>query len=307
MRKPGTAPSAPNFAPGQKKPQSSFTYITPLLRASARPSKSVPVPLPHLAAQEEREKRAKKDEGTYSLGTRSAPRMSLASMSVQRRVGQSPRKTVVRAPAPGVRAAANGFPDVAMHVNRKGEVVFGSSSSESEKESSSHDDGDAVLTGRKTLPQSRRKLVKAARKLHVEEPPEEEPSLRRKARKREAVGASSEESDRESRDVIELIKSSSEEDIDKLLDAFDRLTLSAARLKQRRRLPFLLRNLRVGFESRCRTFRVPIGPEDFPRLPVMVVYRYMAEDSDREDLDESSSENEREYQEFLGSLTTWAC
>ena len=139
MRKPGTAPSAPNFAPGQKKPQSSFTYITPLLRATARPSKSVPVPLPHLAAQEEREKRAKKDEGTYSLGSRSAPRMSLASMSVQRRVGQSPRKTVLRAPAHGVRAAtAHGFPDVSMHVNRKGEVVFGSSSE------SSDDDGEAV-------------------------------------------------------------------------------------------------------------------------------------------------------------------
>ena len=53
--------------------------------------------------------------------------MSLASMSVQRRVGQSPRKTVVRAPAPGARAAT-AFPDVSMHVNRKGEVVFGSSS-----------------------------------------------------------------------------------------------------------------------------------------------------------------------------------
>ena len=65
--------------------------------------------------------------------------MSLASMSVQRRVGQSPRKTVLRAPAHGVRAAtAHGFPDVSMHVNRKGEVVFGSSSE------SSDDDGEAV-------------------------------------------------------------------------------------------------------------------------------------------------------------------
>ena len=168
-------------------------------------------------------------------------------------------------------------------------------------------------TSRKKLPPGDRKLVKAARKLHVEEPPEEEepsdeePSLRRKARKREIVGASSEESDRESEDVVELTESSPEEDIDKLLDAFDGLTLSAARLKQKRRLPFLLRNLRVGFESRCRTFRVPIGPDDFPRLPVTVVYRYVAEDSDSEDSDGSASDDERECQEFLGSLTKWVC
>ncbi len=67
--------------------------------------------------------------------------MALASMSVQRRVGQSPRKSVVAA-----RVGANGFPDVDMHVNRKGKVVFGTSdTSESEKEassSSSDEDGD---------------------------------------------------------------------------------------------------------------------------------------------------------------------
>ena len=140
MRKPGTAPSGLGVAAGGKKPQSSFTYITPLLRTMSRPTKSTPVPLPHLAAQEEREKQGKKGNGMYSLGTRSAPRMTLASMSVQRRVGQSPRKSVVRAPAP---AGAIAFPNAAMHVNRKGKVVFGSSDSESEKEASSPSDEDA--------------------------------------------------------------------------------------------------------------------------------------------------------------------
>ncbi len=162
-------------------------------------------------------------------------------------------------------------------------------------------------TARKTLPHGVRKLAKAARKLAVEDRPEEQSSLRRKARKREAVGASSEESDHASREVIELTESSSEEDIDELLDAFDALTLSAARLKQRQRLPFLLRNLRIGFESRCRTFRIPIGLEDFPTVPVKVLYRYTVDDGDREDSDESASVQEKRYQEFLGSLTKWAC
>ena len=145
MRKPGTAPSGPGIAAGGNRPQSSFPYIAPLLRTMYRPTKSTPVPLPQLAAQEEREKQGKKDNGTYSLGTRSVPRMTLASMSVQRRVGQSPRKSVVRAPSPAIRGGVGAFPDAIMHVNRKGKVVIGSSDSESDKEASSPTEEDAEV------------------------------------------------------------------------------------------------------------------------------------------------------------------
>lgn len=165
----------------------------------------------------------------------------------------------------------------------------------------------AGRTARKTISKGVRKLAKAARKLAVEDRPEEQPPLRRKARKREGVEASSEESDRVPSDVIELTESSSEEDIDQLLDAFNAFTLSEARLQQRRKLPFLLRNLRMGFESRCRTFHIPIGPDEFPTLPVKVVYRYAVHDSDQAESDGSASVQEKKYQEFLGSLTKWAC
>ena len=89
---------------------------------------------------------------------------------------------------------------------------------------------------------------------------------------------------------------------------FDALTSSAARLQQRRRLPFLLRNLRMGFESRCRTFHVPIGPEDFPKAPVRVQYRKVREESDNDSSDYMTLDDDGiKFQEFAGSLAEWAC
>ena len=127
--------SGPSNAAAAKRPQSSFTYITPLLSVGSRHMKSTAIPPPHLAAQEERERRVKQEGGDYSLGSRSAPRMALTSMSVQRRVGQSPRKAVVGGPATGARAVGgDAFPDARVHVGRRGKLVYGSSGSESEQE-----------------------------------------------------------------------------------------------------------------------------------------------------------------------------
>ena len=61
--------------------------------------------------------------------------MALTSMSVQRRVGQSPRKAAVQGPATGARAVGgDAFPDARVHVGRRGKLVYGSSGSESEQE-----------------------------------------------------------------------------------------------------------------------------------------------------------------------------
>ena len=152
-----------------------------------------------------------------------------------------------------------------------------------------------------------RKITKAARKLDLDARPGRKLTTGSGARKRDAPEVLSDEGDRSSEDIIELTDSSSNEDIDELLDAFNALTLTAARLQQRRRLPFLPRNLRMGFESRCRTFRVPIGPEDFPKFPVKVVYRYAVEDSESEDSDIVILNQEPKFQEFVGMLTKWAC
>ncbi|EJF63894.1 hypothetical protein DICSQDRAFT_179128 [Dichomitus squalens LYAD-421 SS1] len=322
LRKTAHVPS--NTAAG-KRPQSSFPYIAPLLQVSSRPMKSVPIPPPHLAAQEEREKRSRQEEGDYSLGSRSAPRKSLASMSVQRRVGQSPRKAPVGGPVAGVRAVGgDAFPDARVHVGRRGKLVYGSSESESEKEvvSLSEDEDEVSVParpalGRKTVFIARRginaarktnplrKLTKAARKLDLDDSPGTALAAGKRARKRDVLELLSDESDDNREDVIELTDSSSSSDIHELLDVFAALTLTTSRLQQYRKLPFLLRNLRMGFESRCRTFRIPIGPEEFPKHPVEVIYRYAIQESESDDSDVVIVEPK--YQEFVGILTEWAC
>lgn len=96
----------------------------------------------------------------------------------------------------------------------------------------------------------------------------------------------------------------SDEEIDDLLDAFDALTLGQLRLQQSRRLPFLRPNLWVGFEERCVRAGVRIHPAERPQHPVKVVYRYYP---DGHDEDEDSSDEEQEYQEWVGSMVEWCC
>ncbi len=134
-----TSQSQPN------RPKSTFSYVAPLLRTRTLPTKEGPLlPSAHVAEnRREQERRRERDE--YALGpTRSTPRTSLPSMSVQRRVVQSPRKqqqSPVSRRAPAMTSARgpvplDRIPDARVHVGRGGKLVFGSSDSEDESSSS---------------------------------------------------------------------------------------------------------------------------------------------------------------------------
>ena len=62
---------------------------------------------------------------------------------------------------------------------------------------------------------------------------------------------------------------------DELLTALESLTLSTIRMQKTHQLPFLLRNMREGFLSRCRALGVPIY-SDNRQLSLCVRYDYVA-------------------------------
>ena len=73
------------------------------------------------------------------------------------------------------------------------------------------------------------------------------------------------ESDEE--DVLEY-----KEPLQSLLDRLERLSSSVVRLDKMQRFPFLRRNLRRGFQLRCRTVGVDTNPQPLPRTSISVVY-----------------------------------
>ena len=62
---------------------------------------------------------------------------------------------------------------------------------------------------------------------------------------------------------------------DELITALESFTLSTIRMQKTHRLPFLLRNVREGFLSRCQALRVPIY-SDSRQLSLSVRYDYVA-------------------------------
>ena len=62
---------------------------------------------------------------------------------------------------------------------------------------------------------------------------------------------------------------------EELITALESLTLSTIRMQNTRQLPFLLRNVREGFLSRCRVLGVPIY-SDNRQLSLCVRYDYVA-------------------------------
>jgi hypothetical protein len=62
------------------------------------------------------------------------------------------------------------------------------------------------------------------------------------------------------------------EPLQALLDKLERLSSSVVRLHKMRRLPFLCRNLRKGFQLRCRMIGVDTNPHSLPRTSISVVY-----------------------------------
>ncbi|CDO77956.1 hypothetical protein BN946_scf184971.g6 [Trametes cinnabarina] len=301
----------------QRRPQSSFNYIAPLLRGPATSTKSAPPKPLYLSMQEKnhdpfRTPRKILDDG--SLFGRNASRVSVGAMSVQRRPGVSPRKAEV----PNPSRTAGQAQRQRVPPNRRAENVIPSSSESSPNSDewvSSHDESPLIAdqcfvsddipprirlpgVARKTAPSDHRNTGKAARKRSVDADAERlARSLGKAARKLNIS------SDADADSVIEL--SDEDEDIGQLLEAFDALTLGLTRLRRNRRLPYLRRNLRVGFEDRCIRTGIPTHPAEDPGEPVKVVYRYRP--NDREANGAYSSSNEDDYQEWVGTMTKWIC
>lgn len=59
-----------------------------------------------------------------------------------------------------------------------------------------------------------------------------------------------------------------------LLDALERLSLSVVQLHKMRRLPFLRRNLRRGFQLHCRMVGIDTDPHPLPRQSIPIVYTF---------------------------------
>lgn len=93
--------------------------------------------------------------------------------------------------------------------------------------------------------------------------------------------------------VLSVNDSPSEE----LFQALERLSLSSVRMHHTHSLPFLLRNLRKGFEARCQMIGVPVPAHPDPRdsdVSVDVVYRYIRNTGGRE-------------HEYRTHVTEWSC
>ncbi|RDX54799.1 hypothetical protein OH76DRAFT_999861 [Lentinus brumalis] len=324
------------------RPKSTFSYVAPLLRTRTLPTKEGPLlPSAHVAEERrERERRRERDE--YALGpTRSAPRTSLPSMSVQRRVVQSPRKqqqSPVSRRAPAMTSARgpvplDRIPDARVHVGRGGKLVFGSSDSEDESSSSSDvvQAQDARIpnprwtsggraprrqlstkAARKTKPAAAQpdpiiRLTKAAKKLRVNIDSDEGTDGRRMLVPGERLARKLQAAPVLVSDAEEVIVlSDSEDDVEELYRALDALTLSEARMQKRKRLPFLLKNLWKGFTYQCQRHGVRTSPPNAPRGAVKVVFKYYLEANDSGASSDSSSDA-REYQTYVGSMADWRC
>ncbi|KAF8804635.1 hypothetical protein BYT27DRAFT_7107484 [Phlegmacium glaucopus] len=76
-------------------------------------------------------------------------------------------------------------------------------------------------------------------------------------------------------DLVNTPAAQSTKPPDELISALESLTLSTIRMQKTHQLPFLLRNVREGFLSRCRVLSVPIY-SDNRQLSIRVQYNYLA-------------------------------
>ncbi|KAJ8482870.1 hypothetical protein ONZ51_g5064 [Trametes cubensis] len=276
----------------RKQPQSSFNYIAPLLRSPSRSVKTPPSKPMHLLLRFKGPSRAPRknaEDDIFELGTNSVPRTSAGAMSVQRRAGISPRKVVgpSREPRPAPRVPSRAVASHAVH------EIPSSSSDESSGDREPPRVRVVKAARKTTFPQT---SIKSARK-RAASAEQLARTLGKAARKLNIV--SSDEED----EIIEL-SSDVGEDTNELIEAFDALTLGTLRLMQRKRLPFLPRNLRVGFQHRCIQADVRTGPKESPLIPVKVVYRYYPDGLD--DGDDVLVDDD-DFQEWTGTMTRWCC
>lgn len=86
-----------------------------------------------------------------------------------------------------------------------------------------------------------------------------------------------------------------------LLDSLERFSSSVARLHKMRRLPFLCRNLRRGFQLHCQIVGVDTKPHPLPRTSISVVYSCPIVGSP------SSGSGENHIATAKGSMSEWLC
>ena len=84
---------------------------------------------------------------------------------------------------------------------------------------------------------------------------------------------------------------------EELMTALEALTLSSLQMQMARKLPFLLRNLRRGFENRCRLLRVPVDTAE--HAPVFLDVLYKHDVTDEEGLSHSHN--------YLVRKQVWCC
>ena len=76
-------------------------------------------------------------------------------------------------------------------------------------------------------------------------------------------------------------------------------------MKEYKRLPFLMRNVRRGFELKCRAAGIRTDPKERPSARVEVLYRYCLDDDN--DSDTPSEDDDERFEDKLGSMSQWLC
>ncbi|KAL6303314.1 hypothetical protein BKA93DRAFT_789129 [Sparassis latifolia] len=297
---------------------SSFTYIAPLLHRPARPIKSAPLKPAWMALEEAHTPGSSRKRVGNELSSRSASRIT-AVMPTPKHAQPTPSKQLL-VKRPGFRIPMPPW---------DGFVVGPDESSSESSEEEVH-----VPSGGK--PPRMQLATKSARKTaawsHIpsgESSDEEEETSVSGQQSRKNLSATSFRKSREGAsekdapksapkadpfDVIEVSDSSSspatesangEEDVEELMAALNALTLPTVRLREYRRLPFLVRNLRRGFRHRCRLAGVQTQPVQPPPAPINVSYIY------RPDNDETSEVPDGERvdndEERVGKMYQWEC
>jgi hypothetical protein len=85
------------------------------------------------------------------------------------------------------------------------------------------------------------------------------------------------------------VEDDDEEPSEEIIAAIETLSLSSLRLQATKRLPFLMRTLRRGFEDRCRLAGVRTARRGPPRGITKVVFR------------------RGEWHEYVGKMSAWKC
>jgi hypothetical protein len=99
-------------------------------------------------------------------------------------------------------------------------------------------------------------------------------------------------------DVAEKGDAPTEMPSDTLIEALENISLTTIRLAKFHRLPFMLRNLRKGFLSRCKSLGIDPSHRIPPSKPITVIYTCVAQ---------TAGDRYPEQQETRTTMTDWRC